>query len=501
MTEMRGAASLLALAAALGGCTVGPDYVRPDIDTPQTFRYAEESARELADTAWWKLFGDPVLDGLIDEALANNKSVQIAAANVEAAAAILTQTRSGLFPQAGYQADGGRQRFSERNATPLSAAIPNPQTAYEALLGANWEIDLWGRIRRLSESARASALATEEARRGVVLSLVASVATSYLQLRSLDYQLEIAQRTLATYAESVRLFELQFKYGQISQLTLEQARSQYEAAAAAIPQIERDIAQTENAISILLGRNPGAVARGKALTGLALPDVPAGVPSQLLERRPDIAQAEQQLVAANAQIGAARAQYFPTISLTGAYGSASGQLSDLFSGPARAWSYAGVFTGPIFTGGLISGQVAQAEANRQAALVNYQAVIQSAFADVENALVSREKLAQQVEAEARRVRALAEYARLAQLKYDGGYTDYLTVLNAQQQLFPAEISYAQNLGQKYNSLVNLYKSMGGGWVDRADALAPRPAPDSSALDATIRRREAAGSATAPAGAP
>ena len=309
----------------------------------------------------------------------------------ESAAAILTQTRSGLFPQVGYQGNAGRQRISEGSATSLPPTVPNPQTAYEALLGASWELDLWGRIRRLSESARASALATEEARRGVILSLVASVATSYLQLRALDYQREIAQRTLATYAESVRLFELQFKYGQISQLTLEQARSQYEAAAAAIPQIERDIAQTENAISLLLGRNPGAVVRGKALTELALPGVPAGVPSQLLERRPDIAQAEQQLIAANAQIGAARAQYFPTISLTGVFGSASGQLSDLFSGPARAWSYAGAFAGPIFTGGLISGQVAQAEASQQAALINYQAVIQSAFADVENALVSREK--------------------------------------------------------------------------------------------------------------
>jgi len=501
MIEMRRAVPLLVLAAALGGCTIGPDYVRPQIDAPQTFRYAEKDARELADTEWWRQFGDPVLDELINEALASNKSVQIAAANVEAAAAILTQTRSGLFPQVGYQGNAGRQRISEGNATSLPATVPNPQTAYEALLGASWELDLWGRIRRLSQSARANALATEEARRGVILSLVASVATSYLQLRSLDYQLEIAQRTLATYAESVRLFELQFQYGQISQLTLEQARSQYEAAAAAIPQIERDIAQTENAISLLLGRNPGAVARGKELTQLALPGVPAGVPSQLLERRPDIAQAEQQLIAANAQIGAARAQYFPAISLTGAFGSASGQLSNLFSGPARVWSYAGVFAGPIFTGGFISGQVAQAEAGQQAALFSYQAVIQSAFADVENALVSREKLAQQVEAEARRVKALAEYARLAQLKYDGGYTDYLTVLNAQQQLFPAEINYAQNLGQKYNALVNLYKSMGGGWVDRADALAPQPVPDSSPLAAPIPRREAAGSTPAPAGAP
>jgi multidrug efflux system outer membrane protein len=502
MTELRRVLTLFALAAALGGCMIGPDYSRPQIDVPQTFHYEEQGARELADTEWWKQFGDPVLDGLIDEALARNKSVQIAAANVEAATALLTQTRSALFPQVGYQGTGGRKRLSESSATPLSTYIPNPQTAYEALLGASWEIDLWGRIRRLSESARANALATEEARRGAILSLVASVASSYLQLRSLDYQLEIAQRTLAAYAESVRLFDLQFKYGQISQITVEQSRSQYETAAAVIPQIERDIVLTENAISILLGRNPGTVERGKALTELALPGVPAGVPSQLLERRPDIAQAEQQLIAANAQIGAARAQYFPAISLTGAFGSASRQLSDLFSGPARAWSYAGTIAGPIFTGGFISGQVAQAEAGQKAALYNYEAVIQGAFADVENALVSREKIAQQVDAEARRVKALAEYERLAQLKYDGGYTDYLTVLNAQQQLFPAEINYAQDLGQKYNALINIYKSMGGGWVDRADALAPQPVSGSSLFAAPIPRAETADSSSrSPAIAP
>ncbi|MBI1283882.1 MAG: efflux transporter outer membrane subunit [Thiobacillus sp.] len=501
MIELRSAGALLALAAALGGCMVGPNYSRPGIDIPAAFQHEQPDARELADTEWWKQFGEPVLDGLIDEALVHNKDLQIAAANVEAATALLTQSRSGLFPQVGYQGTAGRQRISESSASPVSKLIPNPQTAYEALLGVSWEVDLWGRIRRLSESARANALATEEARRGAILSLVASVASSYLQLRSLDYQLEIAQRTLASYAESVKLFELQFKYGQISQITVEQARSQYETAAAAIPQIERDIVLTENAISILLGRNPGTVARGKALTELSLPAVPAGVPSQLLERRPDIAQAEQQLIAANAQIGAARAQYFPTISLTGAFGSASGQLSDLFSGPAGVWNYAGAIAGPIFTGGFISGQVAQAEASQQAALFNYEAVIQSAFADVENALVSREKIAQQVDAEARRVRALAEYGRLAQLKFDGGYTDYLTVLNAQQQLFPAEINYAQNLGQKYNALVTLYKAMGGGWIDKADAWAPQPVHGSSLFAAPIPRGGTAANSPSPASTP
>ncbi|MGH8619279.1 MAG: efflux transporter outer membrane subunit [Burkholderiales bacterium] len=475
---MRRVLPLACLSVLLSGCMIGPDFFRPKVETPAAYRYEEKTARDLANTEWWKQFGDPVLDGLINEALANNKNVQIAAANVQAAAALLTQTQSSLYPQLGYQGDAARQRFSESSATPLVANIPNPQNAYSALLGASWELDLWGRIRRLSESARASALATEEARRGVILSLVSSVATSYIQLRSFDYQLEIANRTLITYAESVKLFELQFKYGQISLMTVEQARSQYEVAAAAIPQIQRDIAVTENAISTLLGRNPGPVARGKALVALVIPAVPAGVPSELLERRPDIAQAEQQLVAANAQIGAAKAQYFPTISLTGAFGSASGQLSNLFSGPAKTWSFAGALAGPIFTGGLISGQVAQAEANQQAALINYTLVIQTAFADVENSLVTNQKTGEQVTAEIRRVRALSEYARLAMLQYNGGYTDYLTVLNAQQQLFPAELNYAQNLGRVYSSLVGVYKAMGGGWINEADKLtAQKPLPE------------------------
>ncbi len=215
---------------------------------------------------------------------------------------------------------------------------------------------MWGRIRRLTESARADLLASREALRGVILFLVASVASTYIQLRGLDDQLEISRRTLATYAESVRLFELQFAHGQISQMTVEQARSQYETAAATIPQIESQIAQTENALSTLLARNPGPIDRGKSISDLALPAIPSGLPSQLLERRPDLAQAEQNLIAANAQIGAARALYFPTISLTGALGTRSSELSNLFTGPSRIWSYTGSFTGPIFTAGAIAGR-------------------------------------------------------------------------------------------------------------------------------------------------
>jgi multidrug efflux system outer membrane protein len=368
---------------------VGPDYTRPAIDAPKAFIYEVKDAADTANTQWWKQFNDPVLDQLIAEALANNLNVKVAVANVEQAAGVLTQTRSSLFPQVGYNGTAGRGRVSESTATPqLSAGIPNPQSSYEALLSASWEIDLWGRIRRLSEAARGNLLATDEARRGVILSLVASVAGNYLTLRGLDEQLVISKSTLSAYGESVRLYKLQFQYGQVSQMQVSQVQSQYETAAVQIPLIESQIAQTENALSVLIGRNPGPIPRGKTVYDLVLPKVPAGVPSELLTRRPDLLQAEDSLIAANAQIGAARALYFPTISLTGAGGSSSSQLSNLFTGPARVWNYAGQLVGPIFSFGAVSGQVAQAEAAQKAAVYNYQYSIQNAFADVENSLVA-----------------------------------------------------------------------------------------------------------------
>jgi multidrug efflux system outer membrane protein len=469
------AALAAAIAGAFAGCKVGPDYQRPEVPTPAAFRYEPEAAAQTADTEWWKQFGDPVLDALIVEALAQNKNVQIAVANVEQAAGVLVTTRSPLFPQFSYQADATRQRFNEFSGTRLSGFGGNPQTTYTVLAGASWEIDLWGRVRRLTESAQANLLATDAARRGVLLSLVASVASTYLQLLGLDEQLAISKRTLATYAKSVQLFELQYKYGQVSKMNVEQARSQYETAAAQIPFIENQIAQTETALSILLGRNPGPIARGKPLAALALPKIPAGVPSQLLERRPDLVQAEDTLIAANAQIGAAKAQYFPQISLTGALGTASPELQDLFTGPSQIWSYGGSIIGPIFSGGAITGQVAQATAAQKAALSAYELSIQNAFGEVEDALISNAKLGQQLAAEGRLVRALSEYARLARLQYTGGYAPYSTVLQAEEQLFPAELNRASTRAQLFNSLVDIYKAMGGGWVTKADALSPQPA--------------------------
>jgi len=465
---------VVACAVILAGCTMGPDYQRPVVDQPDSFRYATEDAQDTSNLSWWRQFQDPVLDGLINEALAGNKNLGIAAANIEQAAAVLTQIRSPLFPQANYGGNAARQRVSELNATPVPGTVSNPQNAFQIFAGATWEVDLWGRIQRLSESAQANLFATESAHRGVILSLVASVANTYIQLRGLDEQLLIARYNMDSYGEAVRLFELQFRYGQVSRMTVEQARTRFETAAAMIPQFEAQIAQTEHALSILLGRNPGPIVRGKSLRELALPAVPSGLPSQLLERRPDVVQAEQNLIAANARIGAAKALYFPTISLTGSYGHASEDLSDLFEGPARQWKYSGSVTGPIFTAGAISGQVRQAEAAREAALFAYESSIQSAFVDVENALIARTKIGEQIEAQARLVDAAREYVRLARLQYQGGYVPYSTVLQAEEQLFPAELNYAQYNASLYTSLINIYKAMGGGWVAEADKLTARP---------------------------
>ncbi|HTT38654.1 MAG TPA: efflux transporter outer membrane subunit [Burkholderiales bacterium] len=463
----------------LAGCMMGPDYVKPKVDTPRAYVYEPKQTAETANTEWWKQFGDPVLDQLIADALAGNKNVKIAAANVQQAAAVLTQTRAPLYPQVNYTGNAGRTGLSDNTAfaptpSPGATSVPSAFNSYTLFAGASWEIDLWGHVRRLTEAAQANLLATEQARRGVILSLVASVGTSYLQLRGLDAQLEISKRTRDVYAESVKLFELRFQHGQISQMNVEQVRVQYETAAAQIPVIETQIAQLEDVISVLLGRNPGPIPRGKTILTLALPAVPSGLPSQLLERRPDLMQAEQQLIAANAQIGAAKALYFPTISLTGVFGVSSSQLSNLFSGPSQLWNYSGSLVGPIFTGGAISGQVAQATAGQQAALISYELAIQSSFADVENALVARQKLAEQIAAQERLVKALQEYSRLAYLQYNGGYSPYTDVLQAETQLFPAQLNLAAARAQLYASVVRIYQVTGGGWVDIAQKTADTP---------------------------
>lgn len=469
-----GVFSLLIL---LSGCMVGPDYHSPCIDFPERFHYEFPNAKGNVDGKWWMEFHDPVLNDLIEEALANNKNVQIAAANIDYALGILIQVRAPLLPQIGYNLSYTRFRSSETlasTAIPFPVSIPNPQTTWQAVLTGSWDIDIWGRIRRQIESAKANLFASFQARQQVILSLVASVANAYIQLRNLDEQLVIARNTMNSYHDSVVYFETQFKYGQTSQMTVAQARTQYEIAATKVPQLQSQIAQTENAISILLGSNPKHIPRGKTIYDLTLPEVPSGLPSDLLTQRPDIMEAEEKLIAANAQIGAAEALYFPSITLTGFYGVASQELKQLFSGPSNTWNFVGSVTGPIFTAGAIYGQVFQAKALQQAALITYKETIQNAFADVEDALVARTMLIEQLAAQGRLVQAAGEYEHLATLQYKGGYSPYFIVIQAQQQYFPAQLSWVQTRGNLLSSVVDIYQAMGGGWVVIAENMTHPP---------------------------
>jgi multidrug efflux system outer membrane protein len=469
---MRSVSTLLlaGLGLGLGGCLLGPDYVRPTVPTPATFRFEPNEAAEVANALWWEQFGDPVLNDLIAAALADNKDVKIAAARVDQFLGQFVTTRSALFPQISAGFEASRQRASVAGLPTLPPGVNPVFNEFQAPLSAAWEIDFFGKVRRQTESARASLFASEEGRRATILSLVASVATSYINLRDLDQQLVIAKATTESRAGSVKVFQARFSGGDVSQMELAQSQSEYEASLATIPQIETQIAQQEDALSVLLGQNPGPILRGRELTELEVPPVPAGLPSDLLTRRPDLRQAEQDLIAANALIGAARALYFPTISLTGMFGTASGQFSKLFTGPARVWSFAGSLTVPIFTAGSISGQVSQAEAQQQQALFQYQKSIQVAFQEVDDSLIALQKSREQLVVQGRQVEALRTYSRLARLRYEGGYTSYIEVLDAERSLFNAQLSYTQTNGLVFSSLIGLYKAMGGGWVVDAERM-------------------------------
>jgi len=451
------------------GCMVGPNYRRPEVETPPSWRFEEREAREVANAAWWEQFDDPVLNKLIQIALEENKDVKIAAARVEEFTGRYRTTRASLLPQVDAGAGAGRSRVTERGATPLDGTI-NPANSFQIFLNANWEIDLWGKLRRATQAARADLLSTEEGRRAVILTLVTSVASAYVNLRDLDMQLEIAKRTARSREESYRLFQLRFRGGTISELELNQVKSEYEQALSTIPFIEKTIAQQENGLSVLLGRNPGPIPRGKMIDKLVLPAVPAALPSGLLTNRPDIRQAEQDLIASNARIGVARSQYFPSISLTSSFGYASTDLSKLFTGPAKAWSFAAPLTAPLFTAGAISGQVKSAKAAQRQALLRYQQFIQTAFREVEDALIDQKRSREQLEIEAQQVVTLRNYARIARLRFDSGYTSYIEVLDAERSLFNVELAHAQTKGVLFQALVNLYKAMGGGWVVEADRL-------------------------------
>ncbi len=462
------------LAVCLAGCTVGPDYQRPTVVSPDAWRMDYPKATDVANTKWWEQFGDPVLNELVETALRENLDIQIAAARVDQFIGALTSTRSQLFPQIGYGADASRIRASAVGQPPLPPGADPYFSLYQGSLGASWQLDLFGRVRRLTEAAQAQVYASEQAQHGVVLSLVTSIATSYILLRALDRQLQIAQSTANNFTATARLFELRFKSGIVAKTEVMQIRSQQQQALAAIPAFEQAIASQENLISILLGRNPGPIARGKTIDQLVAPQIPADLPSALLQRRPDILQAEQNLVAANANIGAARALYYPNISLTALLGTVSTVFSSLLSDPASTSLLAVGITGPIFTFGGIEGQVASAEAQTRQALLVYRLTILGAFRETNDALTGSQKKISEVAFQEERVLALREFARLSTLRFDKGVSGYLEVLVAENELFAAELAAVRLLADRYIQLINVYQAMGGGWVDIAVSIAPGP---------------------------
>ncbi|HEY7759760.1 MAG TPA: efflux transporter outer membrane subunit [Burkholderiales bacterium] len=502
LSRLASRASCLAAAYAAAACTVGPNYTRPETDAPESWRVDYEQAAEVANTRWWQAFGDSALDELVDIAVRENLDVRIASARVDQFLGALNTTRSQFYPQFDYSAEASRNRASEVGQPALPAGSDRNYSLYTAALGASWQIDLFGRVRRQSEAAQARVYATEQGRRGVILSVVTSVASAYVGLRGLDEQLEIARRTADNYAQTLKLFELRYKGGVVSEVELAQIRSQYEQARAAVPALERQIAVQENLISILLGRNPAAIPRGKRIAELGEPGIPAGLPAALLERRPDLLQAEESLRAANAEIGAAKSLYYPTLSLTGVLGLASTSLDDFASSDATTGYVAAGLFGPIFTFGRIEGQVRTAEAAQAEALAFYREAVLNAFRETNDALVGAEKTNEQYAALARRADALREYARLSRLRFDAGSASYLEVLYAENELFGAELSAVSALSDRFAELINVYKAMGGGWVNLADPLAavltgeatPADAATPVTAAAPVREADPAGAA-------
>jgi outer membrane protein, multidrug efflux system len=448
----------------LTGCMVGPQYKRPPVTVPDAYRglapdAGPQAAASLGDEKWWMVFQDLQLQGLIREALSQNYDVRIAATRVLQAQAVLGITRADQFPTITGGVSSSNQRFPATRVTPAFETSPS-----EVNLSLFWELDFWGKFRRATEAARATLLATEWGQKAVMSSLVSNVASAYFQLLELDSEMEISRGTLASRKESLRLVEVRAKGGVTSMLDVRQSEQLVYTAAAAIPDLERRIEQQENLISILLGKNPEPVTRGKSLVENAIPPtVPAGLPSSLLGRRPDIQSSEQQLVAANARIGVAKAAYFPQITLTAIGGYQSPALTNLFTGPAGLWNFGGQLVQPIFTGGRIRSNVRLTEAQQQEAVLVYQQSIQQAFREVSDSLVAYRKN-QEFRAQQELLTNSAQDAtRLSDQRYRGGVTSYLEVLDSDTRYFDAQLGLAQARLNERLALVQLYNALGGGW--------------------------------------
>jgi len=462
---MRNCVAPLFVALLLSGCTMGPNYKRPTVAVPPAYRGiapdapAQTESASLGDQKWWDVFQDEQLRSLVRTALQQNYDLRIAASRILEARAQLGITRADQFPTV----SGGAGITDVRTAQ--SKFLPAFETSSAQVnVSAAWELDFWGKYRRATEATRANLLATEWARQEVASTLVANVAAAYFQLRALDLQLEISKRTLDSRQESLRLTRLLANGGSTSLLDVRQAEQLVFTASAEIPALEQQIEQQENFLSILLGRNPGNIARGQTLIEQHHPpEVPAGLPSSLLERRPDIRQAEQQLVAANAEIGVARAAYFPQISLNGNGGLQSSALTNLFTGPAGAWSFGASLTQPIFTAGKISSGVRLAKARQQTATLFYQQSIQGAFRSVSDALIGYRKTREFSSHQQELFESAQDAARLSHMRYNGGVTGYLEVLTNETNSFSAELGLVQARLNELLAVVQLYEALGGGW--------------------------------------
>jgi multidrug efflux system outer membrane protein len=458
-------------AALLTGCTVGPNYQRPAVPTPATFRsptpLPPDESSSLADLKWFEVFRDERLQDLERTALVQNYDLRDAVARVEAARANVGVVRSQQYPNFGASADLTTTRFSRNGSLPLPAGfVPSQNRTFgSATLDLlSFELDIWGRLRRATEAARASLLSADETRKAVITTLVSDVATAYFNLRELDSELDISRRTLVTRQASLDLIKNRQTGGVATLLDLRQGEQLVYTASETIPTLQQQIEQTENAISLLLGKNPGEVVRGRSLTEQELPpNLPAGMPSALLERRPDIRAAEQNLIAANAQIGVAKAAYFPQISLTGSLGGQSNQLSSLFSGRSDIWNFVPQVTQPIFTAGRLKSNVKLTEALHESTLVQYEKAIQTAFTEVSDALIAHQRVRESRVQQELLVAALEDRTRLAYVRYRGGVDTLLNALDADRDQFQAELNLAQIRRSELLTVVQLYKSLGGGW--------------------------------------
>jgi multidrug efflux system outer membrane protein len=462
----------LAVTLALAGCSevtgwkVGPDYVKPRVDTPKNWRFADKDARNTTNIPWWRQLGDPVLDRMVEQAILGNLDLKIAVARVDEFMGLYGATRSNLFPQiSGFADYAGRKVSGQTFLLPDGFEFNNKPNDYARLgVQMNWELDVWGQLRRANEAAFAEMLSQEYVKRGVILTVASDVALAYIQLRTFDKSLEITRQVVSTLEEQRRIEAARFREGFSSQLAVSQVNSEYERRAALIPRAEEAIAQAEHALKLLLGKNPGAITRGRTIDELVLPAVPKGLPSDLLARRPDIEAAEQTLIAANARIGVARGQYFPRIALTGDVGQLSADAASLFTPGANFWTIGTTVLGPIFTAGRIAGQVQAAEAVQRQALANYQRSIIAAFREFEDALIASRKRQEEQERQAARVAEVGNYYRLSKLQYDEGMVDYITVLDSLRQLFEAQISLLDAQSATYAAAIQLYRAMGGGWI-------------------------------------